>query len=107
VTTSEEEHADEVLAELARLDMGSAEFGSMFSDFESAVAAHAAQEEADEFPRIRAGLDREHLVAMGQDCWQPNSRQLGRECLRQLRSARRPGPALARTPGRLPVLWLG
>lgn len=63
----EEEQADELLAALARLDIGSAEFDSMFSDFRSAVAAHAAHEEAEEFPRIRAGVARAQLVAMAQE----------------------------------------
>lgn len=44
----EEEHADEMLAALGKLDIGSAEFDTTFADFQNAVAAHAEHEEADE-----------------------------------------------------------
>ncbi|HEX4659367.1 MAG TPA: hemerythrin domain-containing protein [Streptosporangiaceae bacterium] len=63
----EEEHADGMLAALGKLDISSAEFDTMFADFQNAVAAHADHEEADEFPRIKAGLDHDHLVRLGQD----------------------------------------
>ena len=64
---NEEKHADEVLAALATLDTSSAEFDTMFADFEKAVSAHAEHEETEEFPRIRAGRSHQELVAMGQE----------------------------------------
>jgi Hemerythrin HHE cation binding domain len=63
----EEERADEMLAALGKLDISSARFDPMFADFENAVAAHAEHEEAGEFPRIKASLDREQLVQRGHD----------------------------------------
>lgn len=63
----EEEHADKMLAALGKLDISSAEFDTTFADFQNAVAAHAEHEEADEFPRIKASLDHEQLVRLGQD----------------------------------------
>ncbi|MGI9007027.1 MAG: hemerythrin domain-containing protein [Streptosporangiaceae bacterium] len=67
VRNEEQEHADEMPAALGKLDISSAEFDTMFADFQNAVAAHAEHEEADEFPRIKASLDHEQLVRLGHD----------------------------------------
>jgi hypothetical protein len=52
---------------LGKLDISSAGFGTMFADFVNAVAARAGHEEAGEFPRIKASLDREQLIRLGRD----------------------------------------
>lgn len=53
----EEEDAGKMIAELERLDVDSDEFGSKFEDLSSAVAAHAAAEEEQEWPALRAITD--------------------------------------------------
>ncbi|HEV3169277.1 MAG TPA: hemerythrin domain-containing protein, partial [Actinocrinis sp.] len=50
----EEAEAAHVLAELEKLDVGSAEFARRLTEFEKAVSDHAEHEEAEEFPRILA-----------------------------------------------------
>jgi len=60
----EEEAANRVLAELEKLDVGSAEFSRMFAEFEKAVVAHAEREEAEEFPQLRRSCSKEDRLKM-------------------------------------------
>lgn len=62
----EEAEANQVLAELERLDVSSAAFEERFARFARSVTAHAEHEEEHEFPALRAGCDRERLVRAGQ-----------------------------------------
>ena len=60
----EEDEANHVLADLEKLDVGSAEFTRRFAEFEAAVVAHADREEAEEFPLLRRKLSKEDRVKM-------------------------------------------
>lgn len=61
---AEEKEANEVLARLEDMDVDSMEFGDAFTDFERSVLAHAAHEEAEEFPAVRANRTAEQLASM-------------------------------------------
>jgi hemerythrin superfamily protein len=60
----EEREADRAIEELTSMDAGTPEFDAKLADFHSAVLAHAAHEEEQEFPRIRDLVPAERLVAM-------------------------------------------
>lgn len=62
---TEEEHANHVLADLEKLDVGSAEFDRLFTEFEGSVLAHAEHEETLEFPFVEKQASREQLERMG------------------------------------------
>jgi len=62
----EEKDANQVLADLERLDAASEAFLTQLETFESAVDEHARAEESDEFPRILESLDREERQKLGQ-----------------------------------------
>ncbi|UNZ21828.1 hemerythrin domain-containing protein [Streptomyces sp. 891-h] len=62
---SEEKEANEVLAELDKLEFGSERFTSMLADFEQSVSEHAEHEERDEFPALRTRLSEEDRTKMG------------------------------------------
>jgi hemerythrin superfamily protein len=59
---AEENKAKEVLADLEKMDVNSAEFTARFTDFRQAVLGHAAAEETQEFPVLRQNTDEESLV---------------------------------------------
>jgi hemerythrin superfamily protein len=61
----EEDEANHVLADLEKIDVSSAEFDQKIAEFEQAVLDHAAREEAEEFPGLRAGRSEQDLKAMG------------------------------------------
>jgi hemerythrin superfamily protein len=61
----EESEANEVLKELEKLDVGSADFDTKIADFEKAVDEHAEAEESQEFPAIIAGCDEKQRQTMG------------------------------------------
>lgn len=61
----EEREANKVLARLERMDLESPAFEEAFADFERSVLDHAAHEEAEEFPAVRAGRTEEQLRGMG------------------------------------------
>lgn len=61
----EEEEATKVLAELEKMDLGSAEFDAKFAAFERSVIDHAEHEEQQEFPAVRQGCGEDHLKGMG------------------------------------------
>ncbi|GAB3866913.1 hemerythrin domain-containing protein [Nocardioides maradonensis] len=61
----EEAEATKVLAELERMDSGSAEFHALLTELQKSVDAHAEAEERDEFPAILAGCTAEERQSMG------------------------------------------
>ncbi len=61
----EESEANEVLKELEKLDVGSADFDQRLASFKSAVDEHAEAEESEEFPAILAECDEDERQKMG------------------------------------------
>ena len=61
----EEEQANEVLLKLEKMTIDSRDFDRTFLEFEQAVLAHAAREENEEFPAVRAGRNEAQLKRMG------------------------------------------
>jgi hemerythrin superfamily protein len=61
---SEEKEANEVLAQLEDMDVDSPQFTDTFAQFEQAVLDHAAHEETEEFPAVRASRTPEQLASM-------------------------------------------
>jgi hemerythrin superfamily protein len=61
----EEDEATQLLAELERMDVSSAEFDQSFQAFERAVLDHAGREEREEFPSVREEESRDRLLTMG------------------------------------------
>src|SRR4051794_40928286 len=61
----EEADANKVLAQLEKLDVGSAEFDARLSEFEKAVDEHAEAEESQEFPAILAQCEEEQRQTLG------------------------------------------
>jgi hypothetical protein len=61
----EEAEANEVLKNLEKLDVDSADFDQMLDDFESAVDDHAEAEESEEFPTVLAECDADQRRTMG------------------------------------------
>ncbi|MHC3475363.1 hemerythrin domain-containing protein [Streptomyces sp. 7R007] len=61
----EEAEANKVLAALEKMDVTSAEFDAELAKFQQAVVDHAAHEEQEEFPAVRAGCTEEQLRKMG------------------------------------------
>ena len=62
---AEEKEANRVLAQLDSLDVHSAEFDSLFREFQTSVLEHAANEENEEFPAVQKGRSAEQLASMG------------------------------------------
>ena len=62
---SEEDEANHVLAKLEDMDVESADFATMFAEFEQAVDAHAEAEESQEFPIILREKSVEERQKMG------------------------------------------
>jgi hemerythrin superfamily protein len=62
----EEEKANQVIAELKKLDISSAEFDRMFAEFKQAVVDHAEHEETDEFPTVLEERDEDERRVMGE-----------------------------------------
>jgi hemerythrin superfamily protein len=60
----EENEAKHILARLENLDVGSAEFGALFSQLRAAVVAHAEAEETREFDRLGDEMEPERLERM-------------------------------------------
>jgi hemerythrin superfamily protein len=65
VRIKEEEEANRVLADLEKLDVGSAEFDSKFEQLRRSVLAHAEAEENLVFPQLREVKDTNKLNVMG------------------------------------------
>jgi len=61
----EEKEANQVLADLERLDTESEAFLAKLETFESAVDEHARAEESEEFPRILESLDDDERHKLG------------------------------------------
>ncbi|MCW2612442.1 MAG: hypothetical protein QOC93_6 [Actinomycetota bacterium] len=61
----EEHEANHVLAELEKMDVTSADFDREFAEFEKAVELHAQNEESQEFPKVRDGVDADRRTRMG------------------------------------------
>lgn len=61
----EEREATRMLSLLEAMNVSSAEFDRMFTEFEQAVLDHAEREEQEEFPPVRARESRSTLVGMG------------------------------------------
>ena len=61
---SEENEAKQVLSELEKLDVNSAEFSQLFETFRTDVIAHAEAEEREEFAQLQLELDDEQLQRM-------------------------------------------
>ena len=61
----EEAEANEVLKDLEKLDVSSAEFDEKLAAFEKSVDEHAEKEESDEFPRILDRVDEKRRATMG------------------------------------------
>jgi hemerythrin superfamily protein len=61
----EESEANKVLATLEKMDVTSADFDRQLARFEQAVNLHAENEESQEFPRIREGIDAGQRAKMG------------------------------------------
>jgi len=62
---AEEKEANRVLAELDGMDPTSAEFDTLFREFQQLVLEHAAKEEAEEFPQVQKGRPAKELASMG------------------------------------------
>lgn len=62
---AEEDRANHVLVDLEDMDVDSPDFEETFAEFESAVLAHAAHEEANEFPFVEQKASPEQLRRMG------------------------------------------
>lgn len=60
----EENRANQALAELEKMDLGSHEFDVAFERFRAYVIAHAEAEERDEFQQLHAELDAPQLERM-------------------------------------------
>jgi hemerythrin superfamily protein len=58
---AEEREAEQLLASLVALEMGSPEFHDLFQRLEAEVLAHAQSEESEEHPRIRAHVSVDDL----------------------------------------------
>jgi hypothetical protein len=61
----EEDEASHVLAALEKMDVTSADFDRQLAEFQQAVDTHAGNEEAQEFPRLREGVDAPTRTKMG------------------------------------------
>jgi hemerythrin superfamily protein len=61
---NEEHEAKQVLARLYDMGVDHPDFDGQFGTFAEAVAAHAAHEEVDEFPRLREAVPPERLRRM-------------------------------------------
>jgi hemerythrin superfamily protein len=61
----EEAEANEVLKDLEKLDVSSAEFDQKLAAFEKSVDEHAEKEESEEFPQILARVDEKRRATMG------------------------------------------
>jgi hemerythrin superfamily protein len=61
----EESEANKVLAALEKMDVTSADFDRQLAEFEQAVNTHAENEESQEFPRVREGIDERQRAKMG------------------------------------------
>ena len=61
----EESEANDVLKELEKMDVKSAEFAAKLAEFQKAVDEHAEAEENDEFPHILSSCDQEQRQTMG------------------------------------------
>jgi hemerythrin superfamily protein len=61
----EEREATRMLSLLEAVNVSSAEFDRMFTEFEQVVLDHAEREEREEFPPVRARESRSTLVGMG------------------------------------------
>jgi hemerythrin superfamily protein len=61
----EESQANKVLATLEKMDVTSADFDRQLAQFEQAVNLHAENEESQEFPRVREGIDAGQRAKMG------------------------------------------
>ena len=59
---AEENEAKEVLADLEKMDVDSAEFTAKFTEFRQSVLAHAEAEETQEFPLLRQTSDADALA---------------------------------------------
>jgi hemerythrin superfamily protein len=84
---AEEKEANEVLAELERLDPSSDAFLATLESFEKAVDQHAEAEENEEFPRVLSAWDEDRRQTMG-----------GRLLSVQHMAPTRPHPAAAGSP---------
>jgi hemerythrin superfamily protein len=62
----EEEKANQVIAELKKLDLSSSEFDRMFAEFKKAVVDHAEHEEREEFPTVLEKRDEDERRVMGE-----------------------------------------
>ncbi len=62
---AEEKAANQVLAQLDRLDATGDEFDTLFRQFQQMILDHAAKEEAEEFPFVQNGRPPEELASMG------------------------------------------
>jgi iron-sulfur cluster repair protein YtfE (RIC family) len=62
----EENQSKDALAELEKMDAGSAEFQARFADFASDVRQHAHNEETYEFPLVREQQTASELVKLGE-----------------------------------------
>lgn len=62
----EEGAAAATIEQLQAMDAGSEEFETAFEELESAVLAHAEQEEQHEFPQVAAAYSEEELVEQGE-----------------------------------------
>ncbi|MFZ2032882.1 MAG: hemerythrin domain-containing protein [Candidatus Dormiibacterota bacterium] len=62
----EEQKANQVIAELKRLDVNSSEFDRTFANFKQAVVDHAEHEENDEFPSVLEERDEDERRVMGE-----------------------------------------
>jgi hemerythrin superfamily protein len=61
----EEAEANEVLAELEKLELDTPDFERKFALFEKSVDAHADKEEDEEFPRVLSDCSEQERVNMG------------------------------------------
>lgn len=61
----EQSEAEETLAEMEKLDPGSATFSAKLTELRSDVLAHAEREEREVFAPLRSSLDLAHLESLG------------------------------------------
>lgn len=79
VEHSQEEHlqADQILAELASADPGSASFDAVLARLVDAVTHHVEEEESSVLPEMRARLERSRLEELGQAFLESRGQHLG------------------------------
>ncbi len=63
---SEQQEAEELLAAMEKMDVGSSEFRQSLQQLRTAVLDHATQEESEVFPALKSAVSPDRLQTLGQ-----------------------------------------